>query len=191
MDASESQLARPVAGRDQVLSRVRERIVAFAASRISRDAAEDLAQDVLLVIERKYRAVEGIEELLPLCLRIMRLKMLAHYRKSARHGERTQIPAEEAPLTDGRPDPETQAVRKQIAERLAAAIAQIGPRCKELFRLKLEGRTFPEIRLALGVASINTIYTWDHRCRKHLLLRPHSTPRLPQSARRNQCRLLP
>ena len=169
MDASESQLARPVAGRDQVLSRVRERIVAFAASRISGDAAEDLAQDVLLVIERKYRAVEGIEELLPLCLRIMRLKMLAHYRKSARHGERTQIPAEEAPLTDGRPDPETQAVRKQIAERLAAAIAQIGPRCKELFRLKLEGRTFPEIGAALGVASINTIYTWDHRCRKHLL----------------------
>jgi len=59
--------------------------------------------------------------------------------------------------------------RKEMLERLTAAIGQLGGRCRELFRLKLEGRTFPEIQKILGVGAINTVYTWDHRCRKHLL----------------------
>jgi hypothetical protein len=38
-----------------------------------------------------------------------------------------------------------------------------------MFRMKLQGRSFEEIREALGVRSINTIYTWDFRCRQKLL----------------------
>jgi len=38
-----------------------------------------------------------------------------------------------------------------------------------MFRLKLEGHSFPEIMTILGERSINTIYTWDLRCRKQLL----------------------
>jgi RNA polymerase sigma-70 factor (ECF subfamily) len=38
-----------------------------------------------------------------------------------------------------------------------------------LFRLKLQGKTFAEIQAAMSVKSLNTIYTWDHRCRKHML----------------------
>jgi len=45
----------------------------------------------------------------------------------------------------------------------------MGERCRELFRLKLQGRTFAEIQQLLGAASLNTVYTWDHRCRKQLL----------------------
>jgi len=41
----------------------------------------------------------------------------------------------------------------------------MGERCRELFRLKLEGKTFPEIQLLMSVGSINTVYTWDSRCR--------------------------
>ena len=40
--------------RDEILAHLRERILAFAASRMGRDIAEDLAQDVLIVIEQKY-----------------------------------------------------------------------------------------------------------------------------------------
>jgi RNA polymerase sigma-70 factor, ECF subfamily len=153
--------------RDAVLASLRERIVAFAASRLSRDVAEDLAQDVLLLIHEKYPQVERIEELIPLCLRILRFKMTAFYRKLQRHGD--EVPADEFPLPDGGPSPELAAQRKEIAERLAVAVKQIGARCKELLRLKLEGRTFPEIQGLMGARSINTIYTWDFRCRKHLL----------------------
>ena len=47
--------------------------------------------------------------------------------------------------------------------------AGLGERCRDLLRLKLEGKTFPEIQKIMGAAAINTIYTWDHRCRKNLL----------------------
>lgn len=63
--------------REQILSRLRERIVAYAASRLQRDVAEDLAQEVLMVLEEKYRAVEALDELVPLGFRILRFKMLS------------------------------------------------------------------------------------------------------------------
>ena len=48
--------------RDEILTQLRERIVAFAASRMQRDAAEDLAQEVLIVLHDKYEHVEAIEQ---------------------------------------------------------------------------------------------------------------------------------
>jgi RNA polymerase sigma-70 factor (ECF subfamily) len=38
-----------------------------------------------------------------------------------------------------------------------------------MIRLKLQGKNFPEIQKIMGVAAINTVYTWDHRCRKNLM----------------------
>jgi RNA polymerase sigma-70 factor (ECF subfamily) len=38
-----------------------------------------------------------------------------------------------------------------------------------LLALKLEGKSFAEIQIAFGVSSINTIYTWDFRCRQNLI----------------------
>jgi RNA polymerase sigma-70 factor, ECF subfamily len=57
-----------------------------------------------------------------------------------------------------------------MLDRLARAIPQLGARFRELIRLKLQGRTFPEIQAILGAATVNTVYTWDHRCRKNLLV---------------------
>jgi ABC-type multidrug transport system ATPase subunit len=39
----------------------------------------------------------------------------------------------------------------------------------ERMRLKLEGRSFAEIQAEMKAGSINTVYTWDFRCRKQLL----------------------
>ena len=52
--------------REQVLAKLRERIVRFAASHLSRDAAEDLAQEVLLLLHEKYAHLDRVEDLLPL-----------------------------------------------------------------------------------------------------------------------------
>jgi len=41
--------------REEILCRLRERILAFATSRGVRDGAEDLTQDVLMVLHEKYR----------------------------------------------------------------------------------------------------------------------------------------
>ena len=49
--------------------------------------------------------------------------------------------------------------------------ADLDDRCREIFRLKLLGKSYVEIQQELGAASINTVYTWDARCRKELLVR--------------------
>jgi RNA polymerase sigma-70 factor (ECF subfamily) len=154
--------------RDQILALLRERIVHFAASRLSRDAAEDLAQEVLIVLHEKYPHVDRIEELLPLSLRIVRFKILGARRKMVRHGEYAQVSVDDLPLAD-RIDTEKETFRRLTVERLRKALPKLGERCRELMKYKLEGKSFPEIQTIMGAASINTVYTWDFRCRKHLL----------------------
>jgi len=154
---------------DHLLTQLRERIVAFAASRYEREHAEDLAQEVLVVIHEKYRQVTRMEELVPLALQILRFKLVAHWRKQSRRGERTQVQVDDCPISGDAPDPETTLARKELLARLSAGIARMGDRCKELFRLKLQGLSFPEIRTRMGAEALNTVYTWDHRCRKQLL----------------------
>ena len=154
---------------DEILTHLRERIVAFAASRLSRDGAEDLAQEVMVILHEKYGQVTELSELLPLSFQILRFKMWEAHRKALRRGEYNQQPIEDLPLADSGDDPAIAVERKQRLGRLLGAIEQLSPRCRRLFRWKLEGKGFPEIRALLGVDSINTVYTWDHRCRRQLL----------------------
>ena len=155
--------------RDEILARLRERILRFAASRLSGDSAEDVTQEVLLVLHEKYSTLTRVEDLLPLSLEIARFKILGARRKMFRRGEHMQVSVDDLPLAGHEPDPFEQAARRQSIDRLEAGLAGLGERCRELFRLKLEGYTFPEIQKRLGVRTLNTLYTWDFRCRKRLL----------------------
>ena len=155
--------------RDEVLARLRERIVGFAASHGSGDAAEDLAQEALLVLHEKYAHLDRIEDLLPLSFEIVRFKMMSWRRKAARRGEYTQVSVADIPLPDPEPSAADQFERQEMLERLTRAVGQLGGRCRQLMRLKLQGKTFAEIQREMGAASLNTVYTWDFRCRKNLL----------------------
>jgi RNA polymerase sigma-70 factor (ECF subfamily) len=157
--------------RDEILARLRERIVIFAASHLSRDIAEDVAQEVLLLLHTKYGEVALLEDLLPLSLQIARFKIVSLRRKAHRRGEDTQVQVEDVPVADVGLDPAASLEKKEMLERLTAALAKLEGRCRELFRLKLQGKGFAEIQQMLGVKSINTVYTWDFRCRKQLLER--------------------
>lgn len=157
--------------RDEILARLRERIVVFAASQLSRDIAEDVAQEVLLLLHTKYREVALLEDLLPLSLQIARFKIVSLRRKAHRRGEDTQVQIEDVPVAAVGLDPAASLEKKEMLERLTAALAKLEGRCRELFRLKLQGKGFAEIQQILGVKSINTVYTWDFRCRKQLLER--------------------
>ena len=155
--------------RDQILSCLRERILPFATLRVSRELAEDLTQEVLVLLHEKYPRVTELSELVPLAFQILRFKMLDAHRKAFRRGEYNQESVEDLPLADPGDDPATQLDQKQRVDRLIAAMTQLGERCRELFKWKLEGKNFPEIQKLMGQNSINTIYTWDLRCRKQLL----------------------
>lgn len=155
--------------RDTILTSLRERIVAFATLRVSRDHAEDLAQDVLALLHDKYPHVVELTELVPLAFQVLRYKMLDAHRKALRRGEYNQESVEHLEVAASGGTPETQFDQKQRVERLLAALAQLGERCRELFRWKLEGQSFQDIQRLMGQKSVNTIYTWDLRCRKQLL----------------------
>ena len=155
--------------RDQILTSLRERILAFATLRVSRAQAEDLVQEVLVILHEKYARVTELTELVPLAFQILRFKMLDAHRKSLRRGEYNQESVDDLPLADPGDDPATQLDQKQRVDRLLAVMAQLGARCREVFKWKLEGKSFPEIQELMGQNSINTIYTWDLRCRKQLL----------------------
>jgi RNA polymerase sigma-70 factor (ECF subfamily) len=156
--------------REEILQQLRERMLAFATSRGLRNSAEDLAQDVMIVLHEKYTNVTELTELVPLSFQILRFKMLDRHRKMLRHGEYNQESVDDFPLVDPGDDPSLQAEQKERVTQLIAALNQLGQRCQHLFRLKLEGHTFPEIMTIFGEHSINTIYTWDSRCRKQLLV---------------------
>jgi RNA polymerase sigma-70 factor (ECF subfamily) len=136
---------------------------------MGRDAAEDFAQEVLLLLEEKYPHVTALDELLPLSLQIVRFKIAGARRKSMRRGEAGRIPIDEVQIASSGASPEEQVRRREAVDRLTAAVQRLGERCRELFRLKLLGRSFAEIQEHFGASSINTIYTWDARCRKNLL----------------------
>ena len=155
--------------REEILRKLRERIVGFAASRMQREAAEDLAQEVLILLHEKYGELERLEDLLPLSLKIVRFKMLAQLRKARRHGEFTQVSPDEIQMPDGHTDALTDMEQREARDRLIAAVSRLGERCRKLLALKLEGKSFTEIQTVLGASSINTIYTWDFRCRQQLM----------------------
>jgi len=152
-----------------MLTSLRERILSFATSRVSRELAEDLTQEVLILLHEKYARVTELTELVPLAFQVLRFKMLDVHRKSLRRGEYNQESVDELPLANPGDDPATLLDQKQRVDRLLAAVAQLGERCRDLFRWKLEGNSFPEIQRLMQQPSINTIYTWDLRCRKQLL----------------------
>lgn len=155
--------------RDQILGNLRERILAFATLRVSRAHAEDLTQEVLVVLHEKYPQVTDLTELVPLAFQVLRFKMLDAHRKSLRRGEYNLESIDDLPIADSRDNPGTELERKQTVDRLLHAMSQLGERCRELFKWKLEGKSFPEIQKLMNQSSINTIYTWDLRCRKQLL----------------------
>lgn len=150
------------------LAALRERILAFAASRYGRQFAEDVAQEVLLVIHEKYSHLSRPEDLLPVALKITRFKMMAMVRKSIRRGEHRSVDLDDTPLPDHSVNLALEAEQNELLAQLERALPRLGQRCQELFRLKLKGLDFPQIQTQMGAASINTVYTWDHRCREEL-----------------------
>jgi RNA polymerase sigma-70 factor (ECF subfamily) len=154
--------------REQILSHLRERIVAFATSQLSRDLAEDLAQDVMVLLHEKYAHVTALEELVPLSFQILRFKIWETRRKAIRRGEYNQVSLDDMEVPDTALHADVETERKQLLDRLLQAIECMKPRCRQLFLWKLEGKDFGEIQKLFGVSSINTVYTWDLRCRKEL-----------------------
>jgi RNA polymerase sigma factor (sigma-70 family) len=161
--------------RDEVLGRVRARVLAAARARLSPADAEDLTQEALILLTTKYAHVTAAEELVALGVRIVALKRTAFWRKAARRqaaGDTPVVadsadgdPLERAPADS--PDPEAIARARQRLAIFVEAAARLDGRCREILRRKLQGASFVEIASELR-RPVNTVYSWDHRCHQRL-----------------------
>jgi DNA-directed RNA polymerase specialized sigma24 family protein len=91
--------------RDQILSALRERILAFATSGVSRDHVEDLTQDTMAVLHEKYPLVSELTELVPLAFQVLRYKMLDAHRKAMRRSSPRSVNAKNPLRPTKRPAP--------------------------------------------------------------------------------------
>jgi RNA polymerase sigma factor (sigma-70 family) len=153
--------------RDAALASLRLRILSAARRRLSPADAEDLTQEVLLLLTTKYAEVEDPAQLVALGLGILRKKQADLWRKSARRGEASAQDATEVPLAHGGPLPDTVAADRARLRLFAEAAARLEGRCREILRRKLEGLSFVEIAAELG-RPVNTVYSWDFRCHQRL-----------------------
>jgi RNA polymerase sigma-70 factor (ECF subfamily) len=148
---------------DAFFERLRVRLVEYAFSRGMRDRADDVAQDTLAILWEKY-AGRDEHELTRLAYGICKMKIFEAMRAYARVGS----------LPDGIPDPPDQTPtayerihRDEQRRLLHDAIARLGVRCRQLFRLRLEGKTTAQIAGIMGAPG-STIYVWESRCRHDL-----------------------
>lgn len=153
--------------RETTLASLRLRILAAARRRLSPADAEDLTQEVLLLLTTKYADVEDPGQLVALSLGILRKKRADLWRKAARRGETNAEDPADLPLPHGGPGPDSVAADRERLRLFANAAARLDGRCREILRRKLEGLSFVEIAAELG-RPVNTIYSWDSRCRQRL-----------------------
>lgn len=132
-----------------------------------------------MLLHEKYHDIEAVEELVPLSFRIVRFKMAAGFRKSARHGEGSAVQADDAGLCSG-DDPEHELIEQEQRRLMLDALDELGERCREILKMKISGFGFEQIRLRLGAASLNTVYVWDLRCRRQLIERLKTVWERPQ-----------
>ncbi len=156
--------------RDQVYEQLRARIVRWATSSVGRDRAEDLAQEVLVVLSEKYSDREDLKELLRIAFTTLNNKILNANRRRARWKTNQDVPIETFLLTPAatnpglqESDPQEWVVRREMRGHLRTAITRLRPPCQELFRLELQGHSLKEIIEILG-APAGTIYARHFRC---------------------------
>ena len=157
--------------RNQVLEQLRARIVRWATShsRARGIDPEDLAQDVLLELQRqpRYADIDELEDLVPLSSKILYYKIRNEYRKRIRRREDQQMPVEEQYLPNPGTDPERQAMSFERRRQIARAVGRLKPKCKQLLKLQLEHSSLKKVSQLLKVPE-GTIYSRWSRCRKAL-----------------------
>ncbi len=155
----------PLLDREEVLAKLYQRVVAYAARRVGPEDAEDLAQETLILLRKKYAHLETYEDLIKVAMTTAGFKVRGVRRD---RGRRKTAAVDELPLVAGGADPERVADRRQYLATVLAALRELPERCRELIRMKAEGVSWREIGKRLGARTLGTVYTWNHRCRKQL-----------------------
>jgi RNA polymerase sigma-70 factor, ECF subfamily len=152
---------------EQVFRAYYARLADYATTLVrSRDAAEDVVQEVFVALWTQRERITTPENLVGYLHRAVRnrgLNQIRHRRMVADwQARQANEPGPEAPAADR----ETEL--GEIARAIRNAVAALSPRCREVFELSRDrGLTYPEIAATLGI-SIKTVETLMGRALKNI-----------------------
>jgi RNA polymerase sigma-70 factor (ECF subfamily) len=131
----------------------RNELLQFLTRRAGRNVAEDAVQDTWLRLHERSDPETWREPRAVLFTTAANLATDAHRRSLATDKVFTRVDAVEGPAAVGA-DPEARADALGRLERLAAALEQLPPACREAFLLnRLEGLSHAQIAARLGVST--------------------------------------
>lgn len=153
--------------REAILQQIHARIRGYAASKVDEERAQDLAQEVMVVLLEKYTDLDDPEDLLPVAIQTLKFKLWGDNRRRWRRKEDQQVPVEDLALHYDGPSPEQRTIRQEYRDALRKAVGQLRRPCQELLTMQLEGMSPKEIIQRLGEPD-GTVYARINRCRKAL-----------------------
>jgi RNA polymerase sigma-70 factor (ECF subfamily) len=134
------------------------------------DAAEDVAQEALLLAHRHRASFRGESRYSTWLYRIATTCALMHLRRGRRLASIERADAESPPLerVDPAPGPFERCAAREALGHVDRRLETLGPRHREVFRMRfVDGHSDGEIAAALGVG-LSTIKTRAHRTRRAL-----------------------
>lgn len=159
--------------KNEIFALLRERIVGYGRSLvrgglIRSEDIEDLAQESIVVLERKYAHVTALEELVRLGIRISQLKAKDLAGRKERRAERTGVSVDDSDLTDIGLRPDELLEAKERTARMVAAIRQLGQECREIVRLQFLGVATDDALKRLRYNKAADLHRKRHRCYERL-----------------------
>lgn len=118
------------------------------------DAAEEVAQEVMLELWRRRHTLDADVSLRAYLLRSIRNRSLNHLRHlRVRRDTATAVES----LYNEPENSDQPVVAKELAEAVRIAIAELPPRCREIFQMsRVDGLKYTEIAESLGI-SLKTV----------------------------------
>lgn len=151
--------------RNELYETLRERIRIFLTSKVGEQMAQELTQQVLLVMWRKYADKTSPEEAVKIAVGIGKKLLLARFRDSR---PIVDTPVDEIPLADSRPLPgdEEDENPQVVVFREFLTSPRCTEQCRKLFQLDLAGIEIEQVMTRMNTSSKQDIFNWRHRCRK-------------------------
>jgi RNA polymerase sigma factor (sigma-70 family) len=153
---------------DAILLKVRDRIFRYAASWLSKENAEDMTQEAVIVLMTKYRHLTDEEELFATGIKTFKWKKWGFFRKSERRGDNKLQQVDSLPLPAAGDDPEMSLLRKTAAKQMAQAIANMDENCRKVLYYWMNKTGAAETARRMGLDSENAVNLRVKRCKAKL-----------------------